>query len=66
MWQLWFTTELALLETFCNVLSFLLLQNKVFLILVSSGDGYVSNTSLMHSKVERETFLSAWRISIDI
>lgn len=37
----------------------------MLLILVFSGDGYVSNTSLMHSKVEQETFLSAWHISID-
>lgn len=43
-----FTTELALLATFCYVLSYLWLQNKMLLIFGSSGDEYVSNTSLAH------------------
>lgn len=48
MEQQWFTTELALLATFCYLLSYLWLQNKMLLILVSSGDQQVSNTSLTH------------------
>lgn len=48
MEQQLFTTELALLATLCYVLSHLWLQNKMLLILVSSGDEHVSNASLMH------------------
>lgn len=38
-------------QPFAMFYLFLLLQNKMLLILVSSGDGYVSNTSLARSEV---------------
>lgn len=43
-----FTTGLAFLAAFCYILSYLWLQNKMLLILESSGDEYISNTSLTH------------------